>query len=73
MRVLLQLTVCPIKGQVRQECAAHPGCHQTCDSTDPVVCPLVCVVNGCECPHGMVVDLTKRECVLPIECEGTNA
>ena len=53
------ITACLIKGQVRRECASHPGCHQTCNSTGPVACPAICIVNGCECPNGTVIDEDK--------------
>ena len=64
------ITVCPIKGQVRSECASHPSCHQTCTSTGPTPCPAICIVNGCECPNGTVIDEAKKECVPRRECEG---
>ena len=67
--VHIYLTVaCPIKGQVRRECASHPSCHRTCNSTEPGACPRVCVINGCECPIGTVIDEEKKECVLPSKC-----
>ena len=69
---ITSITVCPIKGQIRKECASHPSCHQTCNSTGPTACPAVCIVNGCECPYGTVVDVAKRECVPRSECEGTH-
>ena len=59
---------CPIKGQVRKECASHPSCHRTCNSSDPIFCPKICYINGCECPNGTVIDVEKKECVLPSEC-----
>ena len=63
---------CPIKGQIRKECASHPSCHRTCDNlNESIPCPLVCVINGCECPTGTVLDVDKQECVVPSECEGT--
>ena len=67
------IAACPVKGQVRKECAAHPDCHRTCNNThDPtIVCPLVCIVNGCECPEGTVIDEARNECVTPKECKGT--
>ena len=65
------VTVCPIKGQIRRECASHPSCHQTCQNTSSTICPAICIVNGCECPDGTVIDLNRRECVLRSECEGT--
>ena len=36
-----------------------------CDSL-----PLVLIVNGCECPSGIVIDEAKNECVAPSECTG---
>ena len=63
---------CPVKGQVRRRCAAHPSCHHTCNNTnDPLICPQVCIINGCECPNGTVIDEDTNECVTPRECEGT--
>ena len=64
------IIVCPIKGQIRKECASHPSCHQTCNSTGSISCPAVCIVNGCECPPGTVIDEDKRKCVPQSECEG---
>ena len=66
------ITACPIEGQVRKECASHPNCHQTCNTTGSVVCPRACIVNGCECPDGTVIDEDKNECVAPRECEGND-
>ena len=68
---LLFITVCSVKGQVRRKCASHPSCHQTCDNmNDTLACPRVCVVNGCECPNGTIIDEDENECVDPLECEG---
>ena len=64
------ITACPIEGQVRKECASHPDCHKTCNTTGPVSCPRICIVNGCECPDGTVIDEYKNECVAPSRCEG---
>ena len=68
--MLTLITACPINGQVRRQCASHPSCHQTCDGDAPLACPLICIVNGCECPTGTVIDEAKNECVAPSECEG---
>ena len=68
--IITLITACPIKGQVRSECASHPGCHRTCNTTGPVACLPVCIINGCECPDGTVIDEDKNECVAPKECEG---
>ena len=65
--------VCPIKGQIRKECASHPSCHQACNDTCPSVCPQVCIINGCECPAGTVIDWERGECVRPNQCEGRQA
>ena len=69
--ILFDLANCPVEGQVRKECASHPNCALTCNTTGPVVCPLVCIVDGCECPNGTVIDEAKNECVAPSECPGT--
>jgi len=63
--------VCPIKGQIRKECASDPSCQQACNSTGPTFCPYICIINGCECPTGTVIDWEKQECVPPNRCEGT--
>ena len=64
------ITACPIEGQVRRECASHPSCHRTCNTTGPVACPRVCIVNGCECPRRQVIDEDTNQCVAPSECTG---
>ena len=59
---------CPVQGQVRKSCAAHPGCTRTCTNRFAFrFCPQVCIVNGCECPTGTVVDRDLNRCVLPSE------
>ena len=75
--ILMQLdvsfcTACPIDGQIRKECASHPLCHRVCNDDSSRPCPLVCVVNGCECPTGTVIDIDKNKCVTPSECSGKN-
>ena len=60
-----------MKGQIRKPCAAHPNCTHKCGSTEPIACPEICMINGCECPNGTVVDEAKNECVAPSECTGT--
>ena len=71
MIVLLLTAACPIEGQVRRECASHPDCHRTCNNTGPVACPRICIINGCECPAGQVINEDGNKCVTPNECEGT--
>ena len=67
---MILITACPIKGQVRKDCASDPGCHPTCGDTAPISCPAICIINGCECPNGTVIDEDKNECVAPSECTG---
>ena len=64
------ILACPVKGQIRKECASLPSCHLTCNSTEPVACLDVCIINGCECPTGTVIDEEKNECVALSECKG---
>jgi len=59
---------CPIEGQIRKECASDPSCHLTCEKPVGGICPLVCIINGCECPAGTVIDEDIGECVAPKEC-----
>ena len=62
------ISACLIKGQVRKECASHPSCHQTCNNNETAICPEICIVDGCECPNGTVIDEDINECVTPSEC-----
>lgn len=71
IKVIL-IPACPIEGQVRKECAGHPDCALTCNTTGPIVCPLSCAINGCECPDGTVLDEDNNKCVPPRQCLGTN-
>ena len=59
-----------MEGQIRRQCALHPDCHPTCNASEPQVCPLVCIPNGCECPPGTVIDEAANECVCPDSCSG---
>ena len=60
---------CPIRGQIRLECAANPSCHRTCNGTVAEICSQDCIPNGCQCPAGTVIDQIQNECVPPFECE----
>ena len=65
----IPLTVgCPIKRQIRVKCAPHPSCHRTCNSSGILPCPAICIINGCVCPPGTVIDEEKNECVVPRKC-----
>ena len=68
--MIIFIVGCPIKGQVRRGCASDPSCHQICNNNEPIICPAVCIFNGCECPNGTVIDEDKNECVAPSECTG---
>ena len=60
---------CPVQGQVRKACAAHPSCIRTCTSRFVFrPCFPVCIDNGCECPTGTVIDSDSNRCVRPSEC-----
>ena len=60
---------CSIKGQIRKRFASHPFCHDKCyQSVD--ICPAVVIIDGCECPDGMVVNDLENKCVHPEECQG---
>ena len=57
---------CPISGQVRKECASP--CNKTCANMNDLVCTPVCVINGCQCPEGTVIDEQSNTCVHPSYC-----
>ena len=58
-----------MQGQVRRLCASDPSCHATCSNRFyPIPCPRICVVGGCECPMGTVIDEDSNMCVPPNEC-----
>ena len=61
---------CLVMGQERKECASHPSCHRTCDKLGGGACPQICIINGCECPTGTVVDEDENKCIAPSECKG---
>ena len=66
----LNYIACPVQGQIRRLCASHPRCHRTCNNIGPIACPRVCIINGCECPLGTVIDEATNKCVRPKECKG---
>lgn len=62
-------TECTIKGQMMKECASHPSCVKTCNSTyNTTPCAHKCIPYGCECPNGTVVNERRNECVAPRTC-----
>ena len=63
------LLACPVQGQVRKSCAAQPECAATCTNRFTLIaCPAICVIDGCECPTGMVIDEDSNKCVRISEC-----
>lgn len=59
---------CP-GGQIRKECAQPSNCTMTCSNINKSLdCGGVCIVNGCECPNGTVLDEENMDCVLPSTC-----
>jgi len=60
---------CTIKGQVKMDCALDERCANTCDNrNNSIQCPFPCVVRGCQCPEGKIVDELTNECVEPAKC-----
>lgn len=67
--IIFEYVACPVQGQVRSRCASDPSCHVTCeDRFIPRPCPRICVVGGCECPRGTVINKNLNMCVLLEEC-----
>ena len=63
---------CPVGGQIRVECGSP--CNTTCANMNMLLaCTAVCVVNGCQCPHGMVIDEQSNTCVSPTVCPSTGS
>ena len=67
--VNINTTACPIKGQIRKSCAPHSSCMKKCNATEgDGPCLTVCVVDGCVCPDGTVINEEINECVTPSQC-----
>ena len=54
------------------------GCGSACNTTCAnmnmgIVCPQVCVTNGCQCPSGTVIDEQSNTCVGPSDCPSTGS
>ena len=68
--IIFVLLDCPVGGQIRVECASP--CNTTCANMNTLLaCPAVCVINGCQCPSGMVIDEQNNTCVVPAACPTT--
>ena len=62
---------CPVGGQIRIECASP--CNVTCANADTLlICPTVCVINGCQCPRDTVIDEQSNTCVPRSDCPSSN-
>ena len=61
---------CPVKGQVRVDCAS--SCVITCANMNSLqFCPESCQLNGCECPQGSVINERINTCVWLADCNST--
>ncbi|XP_028042397.1 zonadhesin-like isoform X6 [Bombyx mandarina] len=53
---------------------AQPGCGNYCGNRcsdyegGPKICPLICILNSCDCRPGYVYDDLVKKCVLPKDC-----
>ena len=56
----------PIAGQERVSCAL--GCSITCSNYLNTACPAICVMNGCQCPAGSVINEVTNACVPMTNC-----
>lgn len=51
------------------DCAIDERCAYTCDNrNNSIQCPFPCVIKGCQCPEGQVVNELTNECVEPAQC-----
>ena len=70
--LLFFIIACPVGGQIRRGCAS--ACNTTCANMNMLLaCPAVCVVNGCQCPYGTVIDEQSNTCVAPTVCPSTGS
>ena len=60
------ITDCPVTGQERSDCASP--CNATCSNYRDLICPTRCVVNGCQCPTGTVINEETNSCVAIASC-----
>lgn len=51
------------------DCARDQRCRYTCDNrNNSIRCRFPCIVKGCQCPEGQVVNELTNECVEPAMC-----
>ncbi|KAJ8732616.1 hypothetical protein PYW07_015215 [Mythimna separata] len=58
---------------------AESGCGSNCgrlcsnyNSSEPAICPEICILNGCDCKDGFVLDESTGKCILPNQCVSCN-
>ena len=59
-------TDCPVTGQMRRDCAS--ACGLTCNNYRGAICTAICVVNGCQCPTGTVINEETNSCIAMEDC-----
>ena len=65
--IIVVLADCLVAGQIHSGCASP--CATTCANMNTtLICPAVCIINGCQCPYGTVIDEQSNACVPPSEC-----
>ena len=58
------ITECTVEGQNKVDCAIDERCAYTCDNrNNSIHCPFRCVVRGCQCPEGTVINELINKCV----------
>ena len=57
---------CPVTGQMRSDCAS--ACGFTCNNYRDASCTDNCVINGCQCPVGTVINEETNSCVAMENC-----
>ena len=60
------VTDCLVTGQMRSQCAS--ACAFTCNDYRDAECTTECVVNGCQCPVGTVINEETNSCVAIEDC-----
>ncbi|XP_028162856.1 zonadhesin-like isoform X1 [Ostrinia furnacalis] len=55
---------------------AESGCGSFCKrcsnyKNESLICPIGCILNGCQCREGYIYDQNTKKCVLPKQCTPT--
>ncbi|KAL4708387.1 hypothetical protein ACJJTC_019623 [Scirpophaga incertulas] len=62
---------CPCNGDENATRGCGSNCGKLCSDVgrqSPGICPLFCLLNGCECKKGYYYDSNLKKCVLPRQC-----